>query len=98
MDNHQAIDMQSTSQGVTVVTNKGTFRGRKLVLTPGSWGPAMLETFGVDLPLKVYIHSYCIWILCTSIKKKVISSQFRTRLANLKVQNSFDVDKKMSSL
>ena len=53
LDNHQVIDIHSTGQGVTVVTNKGAFRGRKLVLTPGSWGPAMLENLGVYVPLKV---------------------------------------------
>lgn len=54
LDNHQVIDIQPTNHGVNVVTNSGAFSGKKLVLTTGSWGPAMLHRLGVDVPLKVY--------------------------------------------
>lgn len=57
MDNHQVIDTLPTSDEVTVVTNRGKFRGRKLILAPGSWGPLMLESLGVSVPLKVCTRS-----------------------------------------
>ena len=38
---------------VTVVTNKATFRTRKLVVTAGAWTAALVRKLGVELPYKV---------------------------------------------
>ena len=38
---------------VTVKTNKGSFEARKVIITAGPWGPAMVKRLGVDLPFKV---------------------------------------------
>ena len=38
---------------VTVKTNKGNFEARKVVITAGPWGPAMVKKLGIELPFKV---------------------------------------------
>ena len=38
---------------VTVKTNKGSFEARKVIITAGPWGPAMVKKLGIDLPFKV---------------------------------------------
>ncbi len=38
---------------VTMVTNRGTFRGRKVVVTAGPWTGKLMAKLGVELPLMV---------------------------------------------
>ena len=38
---------------VTVKTNKGSFEARKVIITAGPWGPAIVKKLGIDLPFKV---------------------------------------------
>ena len=38
---------------VTVKTNKCSFEARKVIITAGPWGSAMVKRLGVDLPFKV---------------------------------------------
>ena len=38
---------------VTVETNKGSFKARKVVITAGPWGPGMVKKLGIELPFKV---------------------------------------------
>ena len=43
---------------VTVKTNKGDFRAKKLVLTTGAWTNSLLDTAGIGLNLKFTVHVY----------------------------------------
>ena len=38
---------------VTIETNKGSFRAKKVIVTVGAWTNKLLETTGLTLPLKV---------------------------------------------
>ena len=38
---------------VTVKTNKGNFEARKVIITTGPWGSAMVKKLGIELPFKV---------------------------------------------
>ena len=40
-------------QVITVRTDKGSFRTKKLVVTVGAWSPRLLRTLGVELPFEV---------------------------------------------
>ena len=40
---------------VTVKTNKGSFEARKVIITAGPWGPALVKRLGIDLPFKVHV-------------------------------------------
>ena len=53
-DYHKVTDIVP-GEVVTVKTNKGTFKGRKVVITAGPWGPAIVKKLGIDLPFKVCI-------------------------------------------
>ena len=44
---------------VTVRTNKGSFEARKVVITAGPWGPAMVKELEIELPFKVHVHTSC---------------------------------------
>lgn len=48
---------------VTVKTNKGSFEARKVVITAGPWGPAMVKKLGIELPFKVSIVIYHVNLL-----------------------------------
>ena len=52
LDNHQVTEILP-GPVVTVVTNRGTFRGRKVVVTAGAWTGALMGTLGLELPFKV---------------------------------------------
>ena len=39
---------------VTVVTTKGTFVAKKLVITAGPWSAKLLKKLDLDIPLKVW--------------------------------------------
>ena len=51
-DYHEVTDIVP-AKVVTVKTNKGTFEGRKVVITAGPWGPAIVKKLGIELPFKV---------------------------------------------
>ena len=51
-DYHEVTDIVP-GEVVTVKTNKGTFGGRKVVITAGPWGPAIIKKLGIELPFKV---------------------------------------------
>ena len=40
---------------VTIRTDKGSFRTKKLVVTVGPWAPKLLKTIGVELPFVVSV-------------------------------------------
>ena len=52
-DYHKVTDI-IPGDTVTVRTNKGDFEGRRVIITAGPWGPAIVKKLGVDLPFKVY--------------------------------------------
>ncbi len=60
MDNHQVTDILP-GPVVTVVTNRGTFRSRKVVVTAGAWTGTLMAKLGVELPLKV---AYAVSTVC----------------------------------
>ena len=51
-DYHKVTDI-IPGDTVTVRTNKGDFEGRRVIITAGPWGPAIVKKLGVDLPFKV---------------------------------------------
>ena len=59
-DYHKVSEIVPRGDTVTVRTNMGDFEGRKVIITTGPWGPAMLKKMGVDLPFKVSLHSHII--------------------------------------
>ena len=56
-DYHKVREIVPRGDTVTVRTNMADFEGRKVIITTGPWGPAMLKKMGVDLPFKVSLHS-----------------------------------------
>ena len=52
LDNHQVIEI-IPGPIVTVVTNKGSFQTKRLVIAAGAWAPSLCRTLGINLPLKV---------------------------------------------
>ncbi|XP_033747873.1 peroxisomal sarcosine oxidase-like [Pecten maximus] len=59
-DNEPMIDVYP-GDIVTVKTNKGSYRGRNLVLTVGPWATKVLPSLGVHLPLKTLRISVLYW-------------------------------------
>ena len=55
-DYHKVSEIVPRGDTVTVRTNMGDFEGRKVIITTGPWGPAMLKKMGVDLPFKVPLY------------------------------------------
>ena len=55
-DYHKVTDI-IPGDTVTVRTNKGDFEGRRVIITAGPWGLAIVKKLGVDLPFKVYCFS-----------------------------------------
>ena len=52
LDEHPVTEIVP-GQVITIRTSKGSFRTKKLVITPGSWASSLLSTLGIELPLKV---------------------------------------------
>ena len=52
LDNHQVTEI-IPGDIVTVVTNRGTFKAKNVVLAAGPWAPALCRSIGIHLPLKV---------------------------------------------
>ena len=51
-DYHKVTDIiPGDTVTVTVRTNKGDFEGRRVIITAGPWGPAIVKKLG---PFKVY--------------------------------------------
>ncbi|XP_060077609.1 peroxisomal sarcosine oxidase-like [Ylistrum balloti] len=59
-DNEAMVDV-SPGDIVTVKTNKGSYRGRNLVLTVGPWATKVLPSLGIHIPLKVLRISVFYW-------------------------------------
>ncbi|XP_033748628.1 peroxisomal sarcosine oxidase-like [Pecten maximus] len=59
-DNESMVDI-FPGDIVTVKTNKGSYRGRNLVLTVGPWATKILPPLGVHLPLKAVRISVFYW-------------------------------------
>lgn len=53
---------------VTVVTNKGTFQTKKLVITAGAWTKALCSKLGVQLPFEVIHRVVFIKLLYTHVR------------------------------
>ena len=62
LDNHCVTDILPGDR-VTVRTNRGDFLSQKVIITAGGWAPKLLSKLGVELPLKVYDVSVCVWEL-----------------------------------
>ncbi|XP_062588159.1 peroxisomal sarcosine oxidase-like isoform X1 [Saccostrea cucullata] len=46
---------------VTIITSKGQYKARKLVLTVGPWATKLLPQLGIHIPLKVVLISVLYW-------------------------------------
>ena len=57
-DYHKVTEVIPGRGMVTLKTNKGDFRARKVVMTTGPWGPAMAKRLGIELPFKVCCTFY----------------------------------------
>jgi sarcosine oxidase len=42
-----------TIEGTVLKTSSGTFTAKKLIVTPGAWAQPLLQTLGLELPLRV---------------------------------------------
>ena len=60
LDKHQVVEIVP-GQTVTVVTNKGSFLTKRLVIAAGAWSPSLCRTLGINLPLKVSHLQYKIF-------------------------------------
>ncbi|XP_033747868.1 peroxisomal sarcosine oxidase-like [Pecten maximus] len=60
LDNEPMLDVYP-GDIVTVKTNKGSYRGRNLVLTVGPWATKVLPSLGVHLPLKAVHVNVFYW-------------------------------------
>ena len=63
LDNHQVSEV-IPGPVVTVVTNKGTFQTKQLVITAGAWTKVICSKLGVQLPFEVHVCT-CTCALCT---------------------------------
>ena len=52
LDCHQVTEI-IPGDSVTVVTNRGSFKTRNVVIAAGPWAPALCSSIGVHLPFKV---------------------------------------------
>ena len=43
---------------MTVQTDKGDFRAKRVVITAGAWTNKLLQPTGLTLPLKVELYSF----------------------------------------
>ncbi|XP_060077604.1 peroxisomal sarcosine oxidase-like [Ylistrum balloti] len=59
-DNEAMVDV-FPGDIVTVKTNKGSYRGRNLVLTVGPWATKVLPSLGIHIPLKAIRISVFYW-------------------------------------
>ena len=50
------LDWSATDHGVTVRTDRGTYRADRLVLTPGAWAPELLAELGLGLRVERYVQ------------------------------------------
>ncbi|OWF44915.1 peroxisomal sarcosine oxidase-like isoform X2 [Mizuhopecten yessoensis] len=86
-DNESLVDV-FPGDIVTVKTNKGSYRGRNLVLAVGPWATKVLPPLGIHLPLKVLRISVFYW------KEKIAGTygadKFPTFLGG-NARGSFDV-------
>lgn len=53
LENHKVTEI-IPGDVVTVVTNRGTFKAKNIVIAAGPWAPALCSSIGVHLPFKVY--------------------------------------------
>ena len=52
LDNHKVTEI-IPGDVVTVVTNRGTFKTKNVVIAAGPWAPALCSSIGIQLPLEV---------------------------------------------
>lgn len=52
LDNHQVTEI-IPGDIVTVVTNRGSFRAKNVVIAAGPWASTLCSSIGVDLPFRV---------------------------------------------
>ena len=58
LDRHQVTEIVPGDL-VTVVTNRGHFKAKSVVIAAGTWAPALCTSIGVHLPFEVcYSYSY----------------------------------------
>jgi sarcosine oxidase len=53
------VPAQEAGAPVTVVTSRGTYRGRKVILTPGAWTNQLLNALGLQLNLDIWEMTVC---------------------------------------
>ena len=53
LEYHKVTEIQP-GEIITVVTNMGTFKTRKLVLTAGTWTQGLTRALQLELPFKVF--------------------------------------------
>ena len=56
LDNHKVTEI-IPGDVVTVVTDRGTFKAKNVVIAAGPWAPALCSSIGVHLPFKVHCTS-----------------------------------------
>jgi glycine/D-amino acid oxidase-like deaminating enzyme len=61
LDNHEVVQIIPGGAVVTVVTRRGTFRTRNLVIAAGAWTQALCSTIGLHLPFKVVRSELNYW-------------------------------------
>ena len=59
-DNEKVLEI-TPGDVVLVKTNKGLYKAKNLILTPGPWAPTVLKSIGVDLPLRPKHITVCYW-------------------------------------
>lgn len=57
LDEHRVIGILPGSM-VTVQTEKGDFRAKKLILTAGAWTNSLLDNAGIGLNLSITVSSF----------------------------------------
>ncbi|WP_051709891.1 FAD-dependent oxidoreductase [Andreprevotia chitinilytica] len=51
---HKVLKIESDGKEVTVITDQGTYHGKKLVLTTGAYANTLLEPLGVQINLSIW--------------------------------------------
>ena len=62
LDCHQVTEI-IPGDSVTVVTNRGSFKTRNVVIAAGPWAPTLCSSIGLHLPLKVTTEYFTLQVV-----------------------------------